>query len=227
VTDPGNGASPRWRWLRPVSDGPFARYSRFVGVMKVVLPALAVVLLGLVMAWPNLMLEKSGFQVGFARLPSKEVDTLAMRNAQYYGIDQSNHPYAVSADLAVQDRDASGDLVHLDQPLADFTTSAGANVVVGAKKGLYRKAEQSLLLTGDVTLYHDSGAEIHTNSAIVDLVHGTVRGSEPVNGHGPQGQIAAAGFEVTDKGKNLIFTGKSQMILRMAERESPRRAAPR
>jgi len=223
----GNGGSSWRRRSRPAPGDPFARYSRFVGIMKVVLPALAVVLLGLVVVWPNLALDKSGFQVGFARLPSKEVDTLAMRNAQYYGLNQANRPYALSADLAVQDQTGDGEQVHLDKPLADFTTASGANVVINANNGLYRKAEKTLLLTGDVSLYHDSGTELHTSAAVVDLARSVVHGTEPVTGHGPQGTIDAEGFEITDKGQDLSFTGKSRMTLWTTARDSSQRAAPR
>jgi lipopolysaccharide export system protein LptC len=181
--------------------------------MKVVLPALAVVLLGLVVAWPKLSQEESGFQIGFARLPSKEVETLAMRNARYYGTDESNRPYAVSADMAIQENGRS-ETIHLQSPKADFTTSTGANVVIDAESGLYNKVNNTLLLSGGVNLYHDSGTELHTATATIDLAHSSARGTDPVTGNGPQGQIDASGFEITDKGRTLVFTGKSRLSLR-------------
>ncbi|MEO0035132.1 MAG: hypothetical protein RLZZ501_1155 [Pseudomonadota bacterium] len=229
MTEPGDGGSSWRRRSRPAPAGPFARYSRFVGIMKVVLPALAAVLLGLVVVWPKLTLEHEGFQIGFAKMPLKEVDTLAMRNAQYYGLNQANRPYALSAEVAVQDHAADGDQIQLDRPQADFTTASGANVVITAANGLYRKGEHTLLLTGDVNLYHDSGTELHTDAATVDLARSTVRGDRPVTGHGPQGTIDAAGFEVTDKGQSLTFTGQSRMTLWTAGHDllSGRRAAPR
>lgn len=213
MIDPGEAARRIRGRLRLRRTGPFARYSRFVGIMKIVLPSLALVLLALLVAWPRLTMVESGFQIGFARLPSKEVETLAMQNPRYFGINETNRPYAVSADLATQEN-GRGDIIHLDNPKADFTTSSGANVVIEADSGLYQKANNTLLLSGNVNLYHDSGTELHTSSATIDLAHSTAHGDEPVTGNGPQGRVDAAGFDVTDKGRTLTFTGKSTMSLR-------------
>jgi lipopolysaccharide export system protein LptC len=215
VIDPGEAARRIRRRLRPQRTGPFARYSRFVGIMKIVLPSLTLVLLALLVAWPRLTVEESGFQIGFARLPSKEVETLAMQNPRYFGINETNRPFAVSADLATQENGRS-DIVHLNNPKADFTTSSGANVVIEADSGLYQKASNTLLLTGNVNLYHDSGTELHTNSATIDLAHSAAHGTDPVTGNGPQGRVDAAGFDITNKGRTLTFTGKSTMSLRSA-----------
>jgi len=213
VIDPGAAARRIRRRLHPPRTGPFARYSRFVGIMKIVLPSLSLVLLALLVAWPRLTMEENGFQLGFARLPSKEVETLAMQSPRYFGINETNRPYAVSADLATQENGRS-DIIHLDNPKADFTTASGANVVIEADSGLYQKASNTLLLTGNVNLYHDSGTEMHTSSATIDLAHSSAHGDEPVTGNGPQGRIDAAGFDITNKGRTLTFTGKSKMSLR-------------
>jgi len=213
VIDPGEAARRIRRRLQPRRTGPFARYSHFVGIMKIALPSLALVLLALLVAWPRLTVENSGFQIGFARLPSKEVETLAMQNPRYFGISESNRPFAVSADLATQENGRS-DIVHLDNPKADFTTSNGANVVIEAESGLYQKVNNTLILSGNVNLYHDSGTELHTNSATIDLARSAAHGDDPVTGNGPQGRIDAAGFNITDKGRTLTFTGKSNMSLR-------------
>ncbi|CCG42524.1 LPS export ABC transporter periplasmic protein LptC [Magnetospirillum molischianum] len=213
MIDAGEAARRLRRRLHPQRTGPFARYSHFVGIMKIVLPSLTVVLLALLVAWPKLTMEQNGFQIGFARLPSKEVETLAMHNPRYFGINEGNRPYSVSADLATQENGRS-ETIHLDNPKADFTTSSGANVVIEADSGLYQKATNTLLLTGNVNLYHDSGTEMHTNSATIDLAHSTAHGNDPITGNGPQGRIDAAGFDITNKGRTLTFTGKSQMSLR-------------
>jgi lipopolysaccharide export system protein LptC len=203
------------RKLSVPRTGPFARYSRFVGLMKVLLPSLAAVLLGLVVVWPRLMLEDKRFQLGFAKLPSKEVETLAMQNPRYYGLDDSNRPFTVTADWARQEP-GSSDLITLEAPKADFMSNSGANVVLDATQGLYRQPQKLLDLSGGVNLYHDAGYEIHTPTAVIDLAKGSARGIDPVTGHGPQGAIEAEGFEIAGKGKLITFAGKSHLSLRAA-----------
>lgn len=223
--DTGPEAAPR-RKLRPPLIGPFARYSRFVRFMKVALPALAALLLGLIVIWPRLTLEDKRFQVGFARLSTKEVETLAMKNARYYGLDESNRPYAVTSDSAVQEP-GNSDLIHLDAPKADFTSNSGANILVDGAKGLYRQSSKTLELSGGVNLFHDAGYELHTASATIDLARNSARGVEPVNGFGPQGAIRSAGFELSGKGQAIIFTGKAHLTLMAASPKGRDKGAKR
>lgn len=197
-------------------EGPLVRYSRFVGWMQIVLPSLAAVLLALVLAWPKLMQDDDRFQIGFAKLSPKEVETLSMVNSRYFGVDQANRPFAVSADLAVQ-QPGDADLVALTAPKADFTNSSGANVFVDADTGLYHQQSKILDLAGTVNLFHDTGYELHTTAATIDLVHNSARGTEPITGHGPQGRtLAAEGFEVRDRGLEVVFTGKATMTMAAA-----------
>jgi lipopolysaccharide export system protein LptC len=218
-------AALRHRLRRP-QTGPFSSYSRFVGFMKVLLPALAAVLLGLVVVWPKLALEDKRFQVGFAKLPSKEVETLAMQNARYFGLDESNRPFAVTAELAKQ-VPGSRDLIQLTAPKADFTSTSGANIVVDAATGVYNQVTKSLDLAGGVNLYHDAGYELHTPTAVFDLASNTGRGLEPVEGHGPQGRIQSAGFELAGKGRDITFTGKAALTLRGASPQGQGKGAKR
>lgn len=206
---------PIRRRLKAPHTGPFARYSRFVGVMKVALPSLAALLLGLVVVWPKLALEDKRFQVGFAKLSSKQVETLAMHNARYFGLDESNRPFAVTSELAVQEP-GNPDLIHLQAPKADFTSTSGANIVVDGATGLYHQFTKTLELAGGVNLFHDAGYELHTPTAVVDLNRNAAKGVEPVHGHGPQGRIESMGFELAGKGKEIIFSGKAHLTLRGA-----------
>jgi len=193
--------------------GPLADHSHFVSVMKIALPALAALLLGLVVVWPKLSRLDSGFKLGFANLSPKAVDTLVMKNARYFGIDESNRPFAVTAETATQ-APGDQDLIYLVNPKADFTSTSGANIVVDAVAGIYHQSTKVLDLSGGVNLYHDTGYEIHTPTATVELANNSARGFDPVEGHGPQGAISSAGFEITGKRHDITFTGKSQLNLR-------------
>ncbi|RAU23987.1 LPS export ABC transporter periplasmic protein LptC [Paramagnetospirillum kuznetsovii] len=183
--------------------------------MKVLLPSLAALLLALVVVWPKLAMEDKRFQIGFANLPSAKVETLAMQNARYFGVDESNRPFAVTSDLAVQEP-GNSDLIHLQAPKADFTSSSGANIVVDAVTGLYHQSTKILDLSGGVNLYHDAGYELHTPTAVIDLGHNSGKGFDPVDGHGPQGRIESTGFELAGKGREIIFTGKAHLSLKGA-----------
>src|ERR1700748_2408346 len=99
-------------------------YSRFVGMMKLALPATAVAILGIVAAWPRLAPRDEQFQVAFAGFNAKNVDTQSMVNPRYYGTDDKNQPFTLTADIGTQ-IDQQAQLVQLERPVADLTRPNG------------------------------------------------------------------------------------------------------
>ena len=93
----------------------------------------------------------------------------------------------------------------------------GADVVVTGDTGIYQSQTQLLDLFGEVTLVHENGTRFVTQRARLDAAHNTAEGNDPVEGHGPSGDITAQGFRIFDKGDTIIFTGRSDMLLRGAK----------
>jgi lipopolysaccharide export system protein LptC len=193
-------------------------YSLFVGFLKVLLPALAAGLILLVIAWPQLRPLEDSVSIDIGGLSLDQADNLTMLNARYQGRDDKDQLFNLTADKASQ---ATGgdDLIELELPKADLFTSSGAWLAVTAASGQYRRRANMLDLAGAVSLYHDEGFEMHTESAHVDLAAGTATGSDPVQGQGPYGLLNAEGFSVVDKGQRIIFFGKSRLILFQGAKE--------
>ena len=187
-------------------------YSRFVSLMKVLLPLLAFVLLVLVAAWPYLNAEDSRFRIGFAALKAREAAVPRMVSPRYVGLDKDHRPFSVTADLATDETNSAA-VIALEMPKADITLDDGSWLVLTSESGVYSRDAQNLSLAGDVTLYHDSGYEIRTAAAAVDLVKGSASGNEPVAGHGPFGDLRSEGFRLRDKGRVITFTGKARLTL--------------
>src|SRR3989304_5572782 len=76
------------------------RSRRFVSPMKFLLPVAAVLLLIAVAIWPQLQSQDHRFRVGFGAVNSREAMDPGMINPRYVGIDDSNLPYSITADLA-------------------------------------------------------------------------------------------------------------------------------
>ncbi len=187
-------------------------YSRFVQMMKFLLPAVAVLLIVLILVWPYLKTEDIRFRISFAAFTADQTEDPSMVNPRYLGIDKDNQSFSITADLAR--KLAKGSLsVELEMPKADITLEDGSWLVVTAENGVYQRTEQTLNLTGAVNLYHDSGYEFRTAEARVDLEKGTAAGATPIRGQGPFGDLQAEGFRLIDKGKTIIFTGKSKLVL--------------
>jgi lipopolysaccharide export system protein LptC len=102
-------------------------------------------------------------------------------------------------------------VVNLKQLVADMTLSDGAWVAVTADSGVFHRDESRVDLSGNVTLFHDTGLQFETDAATVDLKNDTASGDQPVEGQNPDGTLAAQGFEVRDNGQTVVFTGRAYM----------------
>lgn len=199
---------------RAPAPGPFRRggYSRFVAIAKLVLPLVAVALLALVWAWPSLRGTDLRFHLGFSDLITRETAGPSMINPRYVGTDRHHQPYSITSDVA---RHSTIDRmkIDLDVPKGDLVLNDGTWLILTAETGVYARTAKTLDLFGGVTLFHDSGYEIRTDSAYVDLEKGTAEGYRPVRGQGPFGDLRSEGFVLLDKGKVILFTGKSKLVI--------------
>lgn len=188
------------------------RYSRFVQLMKLVLPSIALILAATVVILPQIQERAEGFRLGLSAINVTDASGQKLVNARYTGTDDKKQPYTVIADTAAP-LDPQSNIIALDKPKADITLENGTWIALSALGGIYSRQEQLLELSGGVNLFHDAGYEFHTPLALIDLAKGAAYGDQAVEAHGPSGTIKAQGFQIFDKGARIIFTGKSTLTL--------------
>jgi lipopolysaccharide export system protein LptC len=207
---PAPARSPRTEWAtqRRASATEVRRYSRFVVVMKRILPLAAAALVAAVVAYSLQSREpdKSKWTLTFTQLKIDKND-LAMVKPRLTGADSSGNPFVVTADKAHQyAHDTSR--VLLDNVEADLTLQDGNWLNATAPQGLLDaphaanqkcakttcSANQSLDMWGPIAVFSDNGYEVHTTSAHVDMGDGIVRGNKYVRGQGPMGSFYADSF---------------------------------
>jgi len=187
-------------------------YSHFVSMMKVLLPFAALLLIVLVVVWPNLKLQDTKFGLGFSAVKIGDGVNPSMINPRYFGTDERRQTFSITADLA-KNLLADDRSVELEKPKADISLEDGSWLVVTASMGYFARQDEKLALEGGVNLFHDSGYEFRTEKLDIDLSSGTASGDQPVEGQGPFGHVVAEGFRLLDKGKTVVFTGKSRLII--------------
>jgi len=189
-----------------------ALYSRVVTLMKVVFPAAAVVLAGLVLFWPQINPLQGRFRIRPLQVSIDDLSNLRMISPRVLGTDEKNEPYTITAELATQAAGGS-DVTELKSPKGDITLNGGAWIAMNAEQGQYNKKTRVLDLWDHVNVFHDSGYELKTERAVADLGQGSVAGDNPVEGHGPDSQVQGEGFRIYDKGGRILVTGKSKLII--------------
>ena len=169
------------------------RYSRRVAFLKRVLPAVGVTLLLLVAGWPRLAPLLESVRLGFPAIDLREARELRMVNPRYGGLDRYNRPYVVTAAIGRQVPDRN-DVMALERPKAIMIVHGGASVVLTAATGIYQSQAQLLDLFADVNLIHENGTRFVTQRAHVNLSDNSAEGHDPIEGHGPSGDITGEGF---------------------------------
>jgi lipopolysaccharide export system protein LptC len=180
--------------------------------MRIVLPLVAVAIVIMVIAWPQLTEKPKKFSLSVSSVTATESDTQQIINARFTGTDSNNRPYSITADTASQVKGAP-DMIELAFPKADMTLKSGPWIALSAETGTLNRKLQVLSLRGGVNVFHDRGYELRTSAADVFLKQGTASGDKPVSGQGPIGDVHGAGFQILDSGKRVLFTGKSRLVL--------------
>lgn len=186
-------------------------------LMKLLLPAIAAGLIGLIVAWPQLRTEDTRFRPGTARINPGEAEIVRMTNARFQGADERGQPYVVTSLSATQPT-GTANVVLMEALKADIATSDGAWIALTADSGIYYRDQHKVDLSGSVNIFHDQGYEFRSTVAAIDLKAGAASGNQRVEGQGPFGQIAAEGFQILERGQRLIFTGRTRLVMGGGER---------
>jgi lipopolysaccharide export system protein LptC len=202
--------------FKQFSDG----YTWFVGFLKLALPSIAVVLVGLVLMWPQIESAEETLRQGvIGSLRLDEIENLQMVQARYVGTDDQNRPYVLTAAGARQ-MSAGSDLIALEAPKGEIQMQSGESVSVSAEAGAYYQKAQLLDLFGAVTMRHSGGYVVETAEARINLKDGSAEGDMPVFGHGPSGTLRSEGFRIFDNGQVVRFTGKARMVINPASADA-------
>lgn len=196
-----------------------SRYSRFVRVMRFVLPLTAMGLIGVVVLWPQLRGLETGFIMPDIRDVELEEDgRVRLDRPEYVGRGSDGAPYRVVAGTARVDP-ASPRRIELEAMRADFPRPGARNVAVEAETALYDRDAGTLDLDGGIRVTTSDGYELRTRAATVDVGRGDVRSKGAVDGDGPRGAIVADRLAIQNGGDVLRFEGNVRATLNMGRAE--------
>ncbi len=186
-------------------------HSRLVVSLKVLFPSLAAVMIGLVILWPQMKAQ----QEENISLIASEVENLpddqAMVNPRFFTIDEKGEPFNLTAETAFE---LPGETrrVQLDLIKADLLMKDDRWFALDAKVGIYSQADDTMELLKQVNLYTETGEEIETTQALINMKNRDILGSKEVFVRTPSGYAKAEGFSVTQDGTVIRLTGKTRAV---------------
>jgi lipopolysaccharide export system protein LptC len=184
-----------------------------VRVLRYLLPAIALFLIGLVIAWPQLVGSGAGL-IAPMLAPGQidGADVMRMHNPRYVGRTSDAEPFEVTA-ASAHLNPSQPNRIHLNELAADIASTGTRQVRLLAVSGVYDRDTADVNLSGGIELTTSDGYRFETPSALLKLDRGRVVGHEPIAGSGPSGTIAAERFEFRDGGEVLHFTGRVRVTL--------------
>lgn len=180
-------------------------YDKFVSLLRVVLPVLALVLAVVTAAYPFFNNRETSFVLARDSVEASE-DRLRMVNPRYSGIDNGDRPFQVRAAAAVQPRGVV-DEVLLTGIAAQMQLEDDIDVSVEAGEGTYVPSNEALFLRAPVQIITSNGYRIDAADSVVDLDDHLVTSNQPVDAAGPLGRFKANGFAARIDDDKLIFNG--------------------
>src|SRR5690348_890847 len=212
TADTGSKRPPR-DWSARVRETALDahQYARFVALMKRALPLAASVIIAAVLIFAFIPRQSDKITMAYQQLGRIDND-LAMIKPRLSGTDARGNPFVVTADVAVQDAQNTR-RARLKNIEADMSMDRQRWFNASAATGLYDMDASSLVLAGGISVYSDSGYELHTKSGHVDLKSGVVRGQSEVTGQGPLGDFRADRFELRRTSRHILLDGNVRMTM--------------
>lgn len=195
----------QWEMRSRQSANTIAGYSRFVRIMKVMLPIVALSLVSMVILY-----SANGRDGETIRITATEMNEITTDRAlvapKLIGTDGRGQPFTVTAKGASVEP-GKARLMTIDEVKADITMQDRSWLQVGAVEGVLDVEGKTLDLNKAINIYSDRGYECHTERARYDFGSGTLRGDQPIKCQGPLGVIAAKRFEGMKDPGILTFSG--------------------
>jgi len=168
------------------------RYSQFVALMKRALPIAAAALVAAVLVYAFLPRPSDKITVTAQKMDVE--NDLTMIKPKLTGADNDGNPFVITAEKAMQDPKYlhRAQLIKIE---ADMTMKDGRWLNANAAVGFFDMDSGALRLNGGISMYSDSGYELHTERLDGDMKKGLFHGPGLVTGHGPFGSLRANRFE--------------------------------
>jgi LPS export ABC transporter protein LptC len=197
-----------WWAVREVDSlfSRLGRYTRFVIYGKWSLLVVALLLMASLIIWPLVAADKSGLRISFVDNTSAKQSPTSpvMNNPEYSGSGKNGQQYKITGKTATQ---KTPTLILIDTVEATMTKQDGSWRILTAERAEYRQDKKLMDLYGKVTLVDAQGTSFVTEQATIETETSRIYGTHRITGEGAMGNIVASGFEITDNGSHIRFTG--------------------
>lgn len=185
-------------------------HSRMVISLKVLLPSLAALLVGLVILWPQLQARQDEAISIVSETDAAPQDQM-MVNPRFFTVDGKGEPLNMTAENAYE---LPGETrrIRLNNVKADLVLKDNRFLALDAAAAVYFQSKDAVELSESVNLYSEDGFELNTTQAQIGLKDQNLKGTAETFIRTPAGTAVSDGFEITDGGTIVRLTGKTKVV---------------
>lgn len=185
-------------------------HSRMVVSLKVLLPSLAALLVGLVILWPQLQARQDEAISIVSETDAVPQDQM-MVNPRFFTVDGKGEPLNMTAENAYE---LPGETrrIRLNNVKADLVLKDNRFLALDAAAAVYFQSKDTVELSESVNLYSEDGFELNTTQAQIGLKDQNLKGTAETFIRTPAGTAVSDGFEITDGGTIVRLTGKTKVV---------------
>jgi len=197
-------------------------YSRFVKIMRWALPFFALVLMVIVITWPELDEQIEAVpQENILGTSDMSLVSNKLINPEYQTTDSQNNPVNIKASKATQSQN-NKDLIRLDIPEAEFQTKQGNKMFVRADQGTYDQVNEKLFLQNSVKIQHDSNYTLEAKELRLNMKTQEAFSDKAIIITNEESELKANGLDGNMQSGELKFQGPAKIIFsRKKESNSP------
>jgi lipopolysaccharide export system protein LptC len=178
------------------------------GVLRWLLPGLAVLVLAVIIIWPLTKAREFSFLLAKDKVAIAE-ERLRIDRPVYRGETAKGEAFVLSAAGAVQ-RSSAVPIVELSDLRAKLQLSDGP-LTVTAPSGRYFLDTDKLQVAGPVMLESTSGFSLDSSQVDIDINARTVSTDTPVSGTVPLGSFRAGRLEADIRGRTVVLDGGAHL----------------
>lgn len=197
--------------LQNSKDEP-AKRTRIIKLMKLLLPSLAAILLGLLVITPNLNQIDDSIKIDIT-LPQKgEIEKLHVEKTNFFITDRNNKVNNFTAD-SIDETAPGSKLIKLITPEGIIPNANNSWYNIKSKFGYYNQSENHIKLEEEVEVFYSDGMLAHTSDFSYDFKTGKGISTTPVDADGYLGSLNSEGMEFYNDQNLIIFTGKTNIVI--------------
>ena len=180
-------------------------WNRFVIVMRIVLPIIALVFGIAAMSWPFLQQQEVSFTLSREEV-AKSDGVVMMQDLVYVGTLDEMQIFRLEAKQGIQDSPAAPRIM-LTTIKASMDLPDGVKVSFEAGEGVYETQAETLSIAEKVILKTTNGYLLEMNGAEVSIKDQTAIGKGPITGITPVGRLSAGRVEINAQSEEANFLG--------------------